>query len=135
MTGHHDPAILLHAVTRWDIDSVLLPVSPVETALGGFSDRVIPAARERGIGVIGMKVLGAGSYLSRESGLSPEILVRYALSQDVDMVIAGCSTPDEARLLARLGREHTPMDEEDQDRLVRTLRPYAEILAFYRGVT
>ena len=134
VTGHHDPAILLHAVTEWDIDSVLLPVSPVETALGGFSDEVIPAARERGIGVIGMKVLGAGTYLSPESGLSAENLIRYALSQDVDLVIAGCSTPEEVRLLARLGREHTPMEEQDQARMVEAVRPYADRLAYYRGV-
>ncbi|MDD1708677.1 MAG: aldo/keto reductase [Methanoregulaceae archaeon] len=133
VTGHHDPDILLRAVRSWDIDSVLLPVSPVETALGGFSDEVIPAARERGIGVIAMKVMGGGSYISPESGLSPESLIRYALSQDVDLVIAGCSTPEEARLFARLGREHTPMEEEEQLLLVETLRPYADLLAYYRG--
>jgi len=134
VTGHHDPAILLHAVTSWDIDSVLLPVSPVETALGGFSDQVIPAARDRGIGVIGMKVLGAGSYLSLEAGLTAEALIRFALSQDVDLVIAGCSTPAEAQLLARLGKENVPMDEEAQARLVGIVRPVAERIAYYRGV-
>jgi len=134
VTGHHDPEILLHAVSLWDIDSVLLPVSPVETALGGFSDKVIPAARDRGIGVIAMKVMGGGSYISPESGLSPESLIRYALSQDVDLVIGGCSTPEEARLLARLDKEHTPMEEEEQLLLVETLRPYADLLAYYRGV-
>jgi aryl-alcohol dehydrogenase-like predicted oxidoreductase len=134
VTGHHDPAILLHAVTEWDIDSVLLPVSPVETALGGFSDKVIPAARERGIGVIGMKVLGAGTYLSHESGFFAENLIRYALSQDVDLVITGCSTPEEARLLARLGREQTRMEEDEQARMVEVVRPYADRLAYYRGV-
>jgi aryl-alcohol dehydrogenase-like predicted oxidoreductase len=134
VTGHHDPAILLHAVTSWDLDAVLLPVSPVEAAIGGFSDTVIPAARERGIGVIAMKVLGAGKYLYPESGLSAENLIRFALAQDVDLVIAGCSTPDEARLLAQLGREHTLMDGEEQARLVETVRPYAERLAYYRGV-
>lgn len=133
VTGHHDPETLLHAVSSWDIDSVLLPVSPVETALGGFSDRVIPAARERGIGVIGMKVLGGGSYLSPESGISPEILFRYALSQNVDLVISGCSTPDEARLLGRAGSGQARMDEEEQAHLVGMFRPYAEILAYYRG--
>jgi aryl-alcohol dehydrogenase-like predicted oxidoreductase len=134
VTGHHDPAILLHAVTSWDVDSVLLPVNPVETALGGFSDQVIPAARDRGIGVIGMKVLGAGNYLSPEAGLSADVLIRFALSQDVDLVIAGCSTPGEAQLLARLGKENVPMDEEEQIRLVETVRPVAERLAYYRGV-
>jgi aryl-alcohol dehydrogenase-like predicted oxidoreductase len=134
VTGHSDPAILLHAVTHWDIDTVLLPVSPFETALGGFSDRVIPAARERGIGIIGMKVLGAGSYIVPESGLEPETLIRFALSQDVDMVIVGCSTPTEARILGRIGREHTVMEQEEQDRLVGSVRPFAQRIAYYRGV-
>ena len=133
VSGHHDPDILLHAVRSWDIDSVLLPVSPIETVLGGFTDRVIPAAREQGIGVIGMKVLGGGSYLSPESGLSPDSLLRYALSQDVDLVIAGCSTPKEAHLLASVGREPLPMEEEEQSRLVELFRPYAKLLAYYRG--
>jgi aryl-alcohol dehydrogenase-like predicted oxidoreductase len=134
VTGHHDPAILLHAVTRWDVDSVLLPVNPVEAVIGGFLDRVIPAARERGIGVIGMKVLGAGKYLFPNAGLSPERLIRFALSQDVDLVIAGCSTQHEVQILARQGNEHTPMEEEEQRRLVETVRPYADRLAYYRGV-
>ncbi len=133
VTGHHDPSILLHAVSNWDIDSVLLPVNPVEAAIGGFTDRVIPAARERGIGVIGMKTLGAGMYIHPEAGLSPEDLIRFALSQDVDMVIVGCSTADEARFLARTGRGAAPMKETDQARLVETVRPYADRLAFYRG--
>ncbi|MDD1701298.1 MAG: aldo/keto reductase, partial [Methanoregula sp.] len=134
VTGHHNPAVLLHAVTHWDIDSVLLPVNPVESAIGGFLDRVIPAARERGIGVIGMKTLGAGNYILPETGLSPENLIRFALSQDVNLVIVGCSTTDEARLLARIGKEHVTMEEQEQSLLVDTVRPYANRLAYYRGV-
>jgi len=134
VTGHHDPAVLLHPVTHWDIDSVLLPVNPVESAIGGFIDRVIPAARERGIGVIGMKTMGAGNYILPEAGLSPENLIRFALSQDVDLVIVGCSTTSEARLLARISEEHVAMEEQEQSLLVDTVRPYANRLAYYRGV-
>lgn len=134
VTGHHDPAILLHAVTNWDVDAVLLPVNPVESAIGGFIDRVITAARERGIGVIGMKVLGAGQYLYPDHGFTPENLIRFALSQDVDLVIVGCSTPDEVRSLSRQGREHTPMDEKEQNRMTEMIRPLAKRLAYYRGV-
>ena len=96
---------------------------------------MIPAARERGIGVIGMKTLGAGNYIRPESGLNPETLIRFALSQDVDLVIVGCSTAGEARLLARIGKEHAPMSEEEQTRFIETVRPYAHRLAYYRGVT
>jgi aryl-alcohol dehydrogenase-like predicted oxidoreductase len=134
VTGHHDPKILLHAVTNWDLDSVLLPVSPVEAAIGGFIDKVIPAARERGIGVIGMKVLGAGAYISQDGGFSAGDLIRFALSQDVDLVISGCSTPGEAEFLARQEKQHIPMDEGEQAEMIDAIRPYAEPLAYYRGV-
>jgi aryl-alcohol dehydrogenase-like predicted oxidoreductase len=134
VTGHHDPSVLLHAVTHWDIESVLLPVNPVEAVIGGFLDRVIPAARERGIGVIGMKTMGAGNYIHPEAGLTPENLIRFALSQDVDCVIVGCVTPDEARLFAQVGKDTSPMDDDEQSRLVETVRPWAHNLAYYRGV-
>ena len=134
VTGHHDPAILLHAVTHWDVDAVLLPVNPVEAAIGGFLDRVIPAARERGIGVIGMKTLGAGNFIVPDAGIRPEDLLRFALAQDVDLIIVGCSTPGEAQQLAQADRDVPEMGEEEQARLVDTFRPYAERLAFYRGV-
>jgi hypothetical protein len=81
-----------------------------------------------------MKTLGAGNYIHPESGLSPETLIRFALSQDVDIVIVGCSTADEARFLARIGQEHTTMSDEEQARLIETVRPYAPRLAYYRGV-
>ena len=107
----------------------------MEAAIGGFLDRVIPAARERGFGVIGMKVLSVGNYIFPDAGLSPENLIRFALSQDVNLFIVGCSTPGEAWLFARLGNEHSPMEKKEQARLVEAVRPYAECLAFYRGVT
>ena len=133
VTGHHDPAILLHAVSHWDVDAVLLPVNPVEVVIGGFTDTVIPAARERGIGVIGMKAMGAGHFIFPDAGILPDTLVRFALAQDIDLVIAGCSTPGEANQLARVGRDTIPMGDDEQSRVVEAFRPYAERLAFYRG--
>jgi hypothetical protein len=52
----------------------------------------------------------------------------------VDLVIVGCSTADEARFLARMGEEHSPMGEEEQTRLVETVRTYADRLAYYRKI-
>jgi aryl-alcohol dehydrogenase-like predicted oxidoreductase len=133
VTGHHDPAVLLHAVSHWDVDAVLLPVNPVEAVIGGFLDTVISAARERGMGVIGMKVMGAGNFIFPDAGILPETLVRFALAQDTDIVIAGCSTPAEAQQLARAGRDADPMGDDEQSRVIEAFRPYARRLAFYRG--
>jgi hypothetical protein len=39
----------------------------------------------------------------------------------------------EAQLFARLDMEHTSMEEEEQLRLIETLRPNADFFAYYRG--
>ena len=135
VTGHEDPEILTYAVENWAVDSVLLPVNPVEGVLGGFLDKTIPMAAKKGLAIIGMKVLGAGNYLATSGGISAELLIRYALSQPVTLIIVGCSRPLEVLTLASLGRDFTPLPEGEQRKLEERFSPYAADLAFYRGVT
>jgi aryl-alcohol dehydrogenase-like predicted oxidoreductase len=135
VTGHHAPDILSQAVRDWPVDSVMMPVNPVEGAIGGFLDDTLPLAKEKGIAVIGMKVLGASQYILPELGIAPEMLIRYALSQDITVAIVGCATPQEVRALTKAGREFKPFSEEEQERVVNRFRPYAKGLAYYRGVT
>ena len=134
VTGHHAPKILEYVVLNWPVDSVLMPVNPAEAVLGGFLDRVMAAAQDRGLAVIGMKTLGASHYISALDGVTAELLLRFALSKDVCTAIVGCSSPAECRALARVGREFEPLTLEEETRLVELFRPHARRLAFYRGV-
>ncbi len=133
VTGHHDPTVLTRAVTQWPVDAVLLPVNPVESVLGGFLDQTVAAAKEKGIAVIGMKVLGASHYISPQANVSAQDLIRFALSQPIDLAVVGCATPDEVRTLANAGRRFEPMPFEDQNKLTDLFRPHARRLAYYRG--
>jgi aryl-alcohol dehydrogenase-like predicted oxidoreductase len=133
VTGHQDPGILTRAVEEWPVDSVMIPVNPAEGALTGFLDSTLPLAREKGIAVIGMKVLGQSHYLQPEGGLTAELLIRYALAQEIDVAIVGCSSPEEVKALAGVGRDPRPMSGEEQRTLVDAFRPHARRLAFYRG--
>jgi aryl-alcohol dehydrogenase-like predicted oxidoreductase len=134
VTAHHDPAILATAISKWPIDAVMMPVNPVEGVLSGFLD-LIPLARERGLAIIGMKVLGAGHYIVPELKTSPDLLVRYALSQGVTVAIVGCSSPEEVRALADAGRDFNPFSIEEMREIEARFHPYAKSLGFYRGVT
>ncbi|MBI5602585.1 MAG: aldo/keto reductase [Deltaproteobacteria bacterium] len=134
LTGHHDPEILTRAVKTWPIDSVLIPVNPVEGILGGFLTSTLPAAHEKGVAVIGMKVLGAAHYLIPQSGITPELLIRFALSQPITSAIVGCSSPEEVKTLARTGRNFEPLSPEEHQQILHLFSPYAGRLAFYRGV-
>jgi predicted aldo/keto reductase-like oxidoreductase len=125
--------MLEHAVAQWPVDSVLMPVNPLEAVAGGFMDAVLAAAEDKSIAVIGMKVLGGSHYVSRDAGLTAELLIRYALSQRITTAIVGCSSPAEVQALARVGSEFKPMSAEEERQLVEIFRPYARQLAFYRG--
>ena len=134
VTGHHDPSILLYAVENWPVDSVLMPVNPAEAVLGGFLDRVMPAAMDRGLAVIGMKVLGASRYISPQHGVTAELLLRFALSRQISTAIVGCSSPAEVAGLAETGRRFQPLSDGEEKMLLEVFRPHARRLAYYRGV-
>jgi aryl-alcohol dehydrogenase-like predicted oxidoreductase len=133
VTGHHDPKILERAIREWPVDSVMMPINPVEAALGGFMDSALPAALEKGIAVIAMKVLGAAHYIVPDAGITPEMLIRFALSQPVTVAIIGCSNSSHVRTLAETGRSFSPLNREELQDMVEIFRPYARKLAFYRG--
>jgi len=131
-TGHHDPEILKYAVTHWPLDSVLLPANPAETLLGGFLDGVVDEARDREMTVIGMKCLGGGMFVQPENGITADILIRYALNCPVDLIIVGCSTPDQVRELVNAATDTTDALPRFRQ-LENAFRPHAPKLTYYRG--
>jgi aryl-alcohol dehydrogenase-like predicted oxidoreductase len=134
VTGHHDPYLLTQAIAEWPVDAVMMPINPVEAALGGFGDTALPAARKKGIAIIAMKVLGGGHYLFPNQGITAAMLIRFALSQDVTVAIVGCATRKEVQTLSGAAREGNPLSAPEQREMVDFFRPYARKLAFYRGV-
>ncbi|MCB2184646.1 MAG: aldo/keto reductase [Desulfobulbaceae bacterium] len=134
VTGHHDPYILTRAVEELPVDSVLLPVNPVEEILSGFLTHTLPAAKKKGIAVIGMKVLGGSHYVLPKLNITPEALIRYALSLGITLPIVGCSSPEEVQTLSSAATDEGPFSERDRKILVEKFRPYASKMAFYRGV-
>ncbi|MCF8033627.1 MAG: aldo/keto reductase [Desulfarculaceae bacterium] len=132
VTGHHDPYLLTKAVLSWPLDAVLLPVNPAEAALPGFMDETLPMAREKGLAIIGMKLLGGGHYLGPREGVEAESLIRFALAQPVTTVVVGCSSPAEVGALARAAAQG-PLPPEEAERLTDLFRPQSRHLAFYRG--
>ncbi len=134
ITGHHDPGILAKAVAEWPVDSVMLPVNPVEEILGGFLTQTLAEARNKKIAVVGMKILGASHYILPKFDITPDLLIRYGLSHSITVGIVGCSSPDEVRTLTAAGSSTSELGAAEKERIVRVFKPYARKLAFYRGV-
>src|SRR5205814_2567284 len=64
LTGHHDPAILLEAMQRFDFDTVLVALNAADVHRLSFARTVLVEAARRGMGVIGMKVCAQGALLA-----------------------------------------------------------------------
>ena len=134
VTGHHDPGILARAIDEWPVDSVMLPVNPVEELLGGFLTVTLAAARRKKIAVIGMKILGASHYILPKFNIYADLLIRYGLSHGITVGIVGCSSPDEVQTLAKAESSSRPITAAEKDYILNVFAPYARKLAFYRGV-
>jgi len=133
VTGHHDPHILSKAVVQWPVDTVLMPVNPVEVVIGGFLTDTLPKAKEKGVAVIGMKVLGAGHYIVPGLGITAQLLIRYAISCGITLAIVGCSSPQEVRELSSAADLPLLSDSEKKE-ITELFAPHARELAFYRDV-
>ncbi len=131
LTGHHDPAILLEAMGRFDFDSVLLAVNAADVHRLSFARTVLVEAARRGMAVIGMKVYAAGVLL--RAGLSPRDAMGYVLSlPGVSTVIIGCSSPAEVDENCRIAREFQPFNDEEMRLLEQRTAPRAALLTGYK---
>lgn len=123
LTGHHDPAILLEAMRRYPFDSVLCALNPADPRRLPFTTSVVADARERGMGVVGMKVLAAGRFVIDRTA-TPTELIRYGASL-ADTVIVGCSSVDEVRANLALARGFPEMPQAERTALERRIAPTA----------
>ncbi len=123
ITGHHDPAILVEAMRRYPFDTVLCAMNPADPRRAPFLSTVVPEARRRGMGVIGMKALAVGR-LVRDGLATSDELIRYAASF-ADTVIVGCSSVDEVRGNMETARRGAPASEEERRSLEARIAPRA----------
>jgi aryl-alcohol dehydrogenase-like predicted oxidoreductase len=131
LTGHHDPAILLEAMRRHPFDSVLCALNPADPRRLPFTTTVVADARARGMGVVGMKVLAAGRFVSDRAG-TPSELIRYGASL-ADTVIVGCSSVDEVRANLAVARGFVEMPQAERTALERRVAPTAARYDYFKA--
>jgi aryl-alcohol dehydrogenase-like predicted oxidoreductase len=129
LTGHHDPAILLEAMRRYDFDNVLVAINPADARKSPFIPTVVAEARRQGMGVVGMKALAAGRLLE---AAPPEELLRYTATI-ADTVIVGCSSLAEVRQNLAVAESFTPMSDEERRALEARVAPRARTYDYFKA--
>ena len=88
ITGHSMPEKFLHMLDTNQVDAMMVAMNFVDRNIYGFEDKVLPRARELGVGVMAMKVYGGirGGFRyvkqrrpSQMNAMYLQLAVRYAL--------------------------------------------------------
>jgi aryl-alcohol dehydrogenase-like predicted oxidoreductase len=137
ITGHHDPAILLEAMRRFDFDTVLVALNIADFYRLSFAASVLVEASRRQMGVIGMKVYSAGVLVSGgEQRFMAEEAMGYVLSlPGVSTVVIGCSSRAEVDENAQIARRFQPFDPQKLGELERRAHPHAAHYTAYKRPT
>ncbi len=94
-TGHKDPSIHLAMLKAADehgfaFDTVQLPLNVMDAHFRSF-EKVLPVLVQKGIGVIGMKAMGAGKIVGSKKVTAIECL-HYAMNLPTSVVVTGCES-------------------------------------------
>jgi aryl-alcohol dehydrogenase-like predicted oxidoreductase len=118
ITCHTDPAILARVLDRYPFDTVLMPLSTADGAGAqkSFERTVLPIAVRKRMGVIAMKVYGAGKIL-KEKALKEKECLEYVLSLPASTAILGCSEPAQAERNAAIAASAKPLSAAAMDSL------------------
>ena len=132
VTGHHDPLIIRKCIELFDFDTVLLPVNPGEPGYKSFLEHVLPRARQKNMGIIGMKVYFRGLAERLPWYGSMEPFLRFALSQPITNIVIGCDDVLQLEENIRFASSFEPMTDEEMRKLIRDVSPFARQLMYYK---
>jgi predicted aldo/keto reductase-like oxidoreductase len=120
-SGHGNAAALRAMLDTGRFDSMLFAMNHYTTGQDRQGN-LIPAARQKGMGVMLMKTVRPKETIK---GINPEDLVRYALSLDGPSGIAvGMDSKKVVDSNLNILRTFKPMDPEEMKRLATLLSPY-----------
>ncbi len=109
------------AISRYDFDTVLCFVNPKQESLW-VTRELIPVARRKNMGVIGMKMFGGGTpgaLVGKKPGqTSAKELFRYALSQPIHVSIPAVTSIDQLRTNVEWVKAFKPMTAEESKTLI-----------------
>jgi len=132
VTGHHDPSIIRKCIELFDFDTVLLPVNPAEPHYKSFLELVVPVAKKKQMGVIGMKVYFRGLAAKLPNFDTMEPFLHFALSQPVTTTVVGCDTIKQLEENVKFAANFRPMPDALMNTMISNIRPFARELMYYK---
>jgi aryl-alcohol dehydrogenase-like predicted oxidoreductase len=158
VTGHYRPDALIDAINRGAaqghaFDTILMALNAADPHIHSFTDKLLPLAVEKQMGIIGMKVPARGRLLAgwtpppveqqhhmwegsaiatRTGVMNMRDAMHYTLSHPVSTVIIGCDSIAQLEENVQIAREFTPLSETQIATLKDMAEPVAKQSLFFR---
>jgi len=153
ITGHYRPEALIEAIHRYPFETILMAVNAADPHHFSFSEKLLPLAVEKQMGIIGMKVPARGRILSTwtpppveqqkhmwegmvlaptPGTLHMREAMYYSLSLPVSTVIIGCDTLAQLEENVQMAREFTPLSQQQMASLTEKALPVSKQSLFFR---
>ena len=125
-TGHKDPSIHLRMLAHdFPFDTVQMPLNCLDATFRSFEQKVLPVARQRGMGVLGMKSMGGSGEIVIHGAATPEQALRYAMSLPVAATISGVESMDVLEQNLAVARGFQPMTAQEMQALREQCKVFA----------
>jgi len=153
VTGHYRPEALIDAINRYPFDAILMAINAADAHIHSFSEKLLPLAVEKQMGIIGMKVPARGRLLaswtppsleqqqhswegsaiaSRSGVMNMRQAVYFTLSHPVSTVIIGCDNIAQLDENVQIARDFTPLNQAQMASLNELAEPVAKQSLFFR---
>jgi uncharacterized protein len=153
VTGHYRPEALIDAINRYPFDAILMAINAADPHIHSFSEKLLPLAVEKQVGIIGMKVPARGRLLAswnppsleqqqhswegsaiatRPGVMKMRQAVYFTLSHPVSTVIIGCDNLAQLDENVQIARDFTPLNQTQMAQLSELAEPVAKQSLFFR---
>jgi aryl-alcohol dehydrogenase-like predicted oxidoreductase len=120
MTSHTDGEVMRQAITRHDLNCVQMALNPSRN--GSFEELALPAANQKKLGVIAMKVTGQELLEGTGEGKADiDSLLRYSLSLPVTAAVIGMPRVEFIEQNVQVARAFKPLDLARMEALRKNL--------------
>jgi uncharacterized protein len=118
ISNHGNPQVQVKALKTFPFDSMLFPASVLDHFILSFVEELVPAARAKGVAVIGMKALGLGAL----AGMYDKAL-RFVFSQPLDTVVVGMSGMAQLKKNLKIANGYKPLADAEKLALFKKVLP------------
>ena len=115
-TGHRYPVLHQEMLDLdFDWDTVQMPLNVLDYHYRSFQNQILPQAKEKNMGIIGMKSLAAGRIFKTD--ISVQDAIRYSLSLPISTLVSGIDSIEVLEQNLKIAREFKKMSEKELNEL------------------